>query len=75
MTSAVTKGRRSTLADSENGISPVDDRMPAPKMRVSPASSMRPNSMENQLRRFSASTWSPDTARAAARPMVVSSPA
>ena len=37
-----------TSFDSENGISPVDDRMPAPNTLISPCSSIRPNSIENQ---------------------------
>ena len=60
MTSSVTNGRRVTSGEnSEYGISPVEDRMPAPNTFVSPASSIRPNSMLNQLNRFSASTCSP----------------
>ena len=37
MTTSVTNGRRVTsVENSEYGISPVDDRMPAPKTFVSP---------------------------------------
>ena len=49
--------------------------MPAPKTFVSPASSIRPNSMLNQLNRFSASTCSPCGVVAAALPISVSSSA
>src|SRR2546430_1478908 len=60
MTVSVTNGRRvASFENSECGISPVLDRMPAPNTFVSPCSSISPNSMLNQLNRLSASTWSP----------------
>jgi hypothetical protein len=37
---------------SANGISPVEERIPAPNTFKAPASSIRPNSIENQLKRL-----------------------
>ena len=57
MTTSVTNGRRVTSGEnSEYGISPVEERMPAPNTLRLAASSIRPNSMLNQLKRFRAST-------------------
>jgi phosphoribosylformylglycinamidine synthase len=47
-------------------ISPVEDRMTAPKTLTCPASSMSPNSMLNQLKRFSARKCTPWVAAATA---------
>ena len=61
--------------NSECGISPVLERIPAPNTFVSPCSSIRPNSMLNQLNRFRARTWSPRVAAETALPIRTSNSA